>query len=177
MADSRQMLVEELQSIKNELASNYFVARCSVSAEVDAPDEILLLLVELHRQVDDFLFFVDFRVRLGSEIDESVFAVNFPVGLQGLANFLSGKDVALFERESAFQRINLEGQGLVWIGADDLQRAHAVALAFFDGDGDIDGLAVAMPCDQRDAQAVTLSVDVFENGLANGNLEIAVVAI
>jgi len=47
-----------------------FVAGGGVPAEVDAPDEILLLFVKLERQVDDFLFFVDFRVRLGSEIDE-----------------------------------------------------------------------------------------------------------
>src|SRR2546430_3546857 len=85
-----------------QFAANYFVAGGGVPAEVDAPDEILLLFVELQRQVDDFLIFVDFRVRLGSEIDESVFAVNFAVGFQGLANFFSGENVALFKRESTF---------------------------------------------------------------------------
>jgi len=68
--------------------------------------------VELQRQVDDFLFFVDFRVRLGSEIDESVFAVDLAVGLQGLANFFSGEDVALFEGESAFSASTLRDRAL-----------------------------------------------------------------
>src|SRR6266404_1958003 len=92
-----QSLVEELAFINRQFAANYFVAGGGVPAEVDAPDEILLLFVELQRQVDDFLIFVDFRVRLGSEIDESVFAVNFAVGFQGLANFFSGENVALFK--------------------------------------------------------------------------------
>src|ERR1700682_2861972 len=114
-----ETLVKELAFIDHQLAANYFVAGGGVPAEVDAPDEILLLLVELERQVDDFLFFVDFRVRLWSEIDESVFAVDLAVGLQGLANLFSGKNVALLEGESALQRIDLEGQSLVRIGADD----------------------------------------------------------
>ncbi len=83
----------------------------------------------------------------------------------------------MLEGECALQRIDLERQRLVRIGADDLQRAHVVALAFLDGDGDIDGLAVAPPGDQRNAHAETFGVDIFENGLANGNLEIAVVSI
>ena len=52
-----------------------------------------------------------------------------------------------------------------------------VALALFDGDGDIDGLAVAAPGDQGNAKAITLGVDIFKKGFADGHLEIAVVAI
>ena len=106
-AELPEAFVEELAFIDHQLAANYFVAGGGVPAEVDAPDEILLLFVELQRQVDDFLIFVDFRVRLGSEIDESVFAVNFAVGLQGFADFFGREDVALFEGEGALQSIDL----------------------------------------------------------------------
>src|SRR5205823_4998117 len=148
-----EALVEELAFIDHQLAANDLVARGGVAAEVDAADEILLLLVKLHGEVDDFLFFVDFGVRLGSEVDESVFAVNFAVGLEGLANFFGGEDVALFKRESGLEGIDIEVQGLVRIGTDDLQRAHAVAFSLFDGDGDVDGLAMAFSGDEGNAEA------------------------
>src|SRR5947208_1168779 len=148
-----EALVEELAFIDHQLAANDLVARGGVAAEVDAADEILLLLVKLHGEVDDFLFFVDFGVRLGSEVDESVFAVNFAVGLESLANFFSGEDVALFERESGLEGIDLEGQGFVRVGTDDLQRAHAVAFSLFDRDGDVDGLAVPFSGDEGNAEA------------------------
>src|SRR5260370_56544 len=172
------LIVEELAFINEQFAPNDLVAGGSVAAEVDAADEILLLLVEAQREIDDFVGVVDFGVRLGSEIDETVFAVNLAVGLECFANFFSGEDVSLFEGESALERINLEGQGFVRIGAYDLERAHAEALALFDGDGDVDGLAVAM-AENRDGhpRAPTLGINVFKNGFADGDLEIAVVAI
>src|SRR5438067_6989888 len=66
----------------------------------------------------------------------------------------------LLQQSTLFPYTTLfRSQGFVRIGADDLQRAHAVALAFFDGDSDIDGLAVAVPGDQRNAQPITFGVD------------------
>src|SRR6266436_5760324 len=176
-AELPETFVEELAFIDHQLAANDFVARGSVAAKVDAPDEILLLLIKPQRQVDDFVGIVDFGVRLGSEVDESVFAVNFAVGLQGLAHFFGREDVALLEGKSALQRVDLQRQGLVRIGADDFESAHAEALALFDGDGDVDGLAVAASEDQRNAQAIALGVNIIENGFANGHLEIPIVAI
>src|SRR5256885_7331975 len=164
-------LVEELAFIDHQLAANDLVTRGGVAAEVNAPDEILLLLVKLHGEVDDFLFFVDFGVRLGSEVDESVFAVNFAVGLEGLADFFGGEDVALFKRESGLEGIDLEGQGFVRIGTDDLQRAHAVAFTLFDRDGDVDGLAVAFSGDEGNAEAGMRGGNVLPNGVADGKLE------
>ncbi len=83
----------------------------------------------------------------------------------------------MLEGKSALQRVDLQRQGLVRIGADDFESAHAEALALFDGDGDVDGLAVAASEDQRNAQAIALGVNIIENGFANGHLEIPIVAI
>src|SRR5260370_32388557 len=176
-ADFPQALIEQLAFVNQQLTADHFVARGGVAGEIDAPDEILLLLVKFHRQVDDFLLFIDFRVRLGSEIDESVFTVNLAVILQVLADLFRREDVPLLERKSALQRVNLEGQGLVRIGADNLERTHVVAVALFDGDSDVDGLAVGATGDQRNAEAVPCGVDVIEDGLTDGHLEITVVAI
>src|SRR5260370_12620050 len=85
--------------------------------------------------------------------------------------------MGLLDWYSAFQRYHVEGEGFFRIGAHDFESAHAEALAFFDGDGDVDGLAVAAPHDQRNAEAITLGVDVFENGFADGHLEVTVIAI
>jgi hypothetical protein len=63
-------------------------------------NEVLFLLVKLHRQIDDLLFLVQFGVRFGREINESVFAVDFSVGLKGLAHLFRGKNISGSERES-----------------------------------------------------------------------------
>ncbi len=159
------------------MAPDDFVARGGVAAKVDATDKILLLLVELERQVDDFLCFVDVHLRLWGEVDKSIFAVDLAVLLQGFADLFGGEDVAFLERKSAFQCVDLERQGLVRISADDLQRPHVVAFALLNGDGNVDSLSMALPGDQRYAQAAAGGVDVFEDGLANDNFEVAVVAI
>src|SRR2546430_290954 len=172
-----ETLVEELALGNHKLAANDFVARSGVAAKVDAANKILLLFVEAQGQVNDLGGIVDFSIGLGGEIDESIFAVDFAVSLEGLADLFRGEDVALLEGESALQGIDLQRQGLVWIRADDFEGAHAIALALFDGDGDVDGLAVAFSGDKGNSQARMRSVNVIENRFANGDLEVAVVAI
>src|SRR6266853_1602257 len=176
-AELPETLIEELALVDHQLAADDLVARGGVAAEVDAADEILFLLVEPQRQVDDFIDVVNFGVRLGSEVDESIFAVNFPVGFQSLANFFRGEDIALFERECGLQRVHLKGQRFVRIGADNFERPHMEALALFDVNRDIDGLAVTMSGDERNAKAIALGVNVVEDGFADGHLEISIVTI
>src|SRR5260370_4299471 len=130
-AELPETLVEELAFIDHQLSANDFVARGGVAAEVDAPDEILLLLVKPHGEINDLIGVIDFRVRLGREIDETVFTVDFAVGFESLANFFSVADVALFEGERALQLADLVGQGFFRIRTDYFDSAHAVALALF----------------------------------------------
>src|SRR5437773_1324546 len=175
-ADCPGTCVEKLALVEQELAPDYLVARSGVSYKLDAPDVVLLLLVEPQGEVDDLPCLVDFRVGFRREVNEAVFAVDLAVGLQGLADFFGREDVSLLEREGALQRIDLEGKGLVWIGAYDLKGAHVVAVTLLDGYGDIDGPALAVT-GERNPEEIGLEFDVFENGLADGNLEIAVVSI
>ena len=53
-ADFPGALVEQLAFVDQQLAADDFVARGGVAAEIDAPDVILLLFVELHGHIDDF---------------------------------------------------------------------------------------------------------------------------
>ena len=176
-AELPQTLVEELAFINHQFAANDFVAGGGVAAEVDAVNVVLFLFVEAERQVDDLVGIVYFGVRLRREINEAVLAINLAVGFKGFADFFGGENVPLLERERGLERIHFERQSLVRVGADDFERAHAEAFALFDGDGDIDGLAVAPSGDERNAQAGVRGVHIFENGLADGNLEVAVVAV
>src|SRR5258708_10450015 len=176
-AEFPQALVEELAFVNHQLAPDDFVARGGVAAKVDTTDKILLLLVELERQIDDFLCFVDVHLRLRREVDKSIFAVDLAVLLEGFADLFGGEDVAFFERESALEGVDLERQGLVRISADDLQRPHVVAFALLDGNGNVDGLAVAFSGYERDAEAGVRGVNVLKNGFANDHFEVAVVAI
>src|SRR5258708_28744377 len=82
-----------------------------------------------------------------------------------------------FLGESSLQCVDLEGQGIVRIGAYDFEGAHAETLALFDGDGDVDSLAVAFSGDQGNAEARMRGINVFENGFADGNLEVTIVSI
>ena len=121
---------------------------------------------------------VDIELGLGGEIDESVLAVGFAVVFDGFADFGGGEDVAWLEREDSLERVDFEREGFVGVGADDFQRAHFVARAFFDGDGDVDGFAVGA-AGERDAELVALGVVIFEDRAVgrDDDLEVAVVLI
>ena len=175
-ADFPGALVEELAFVEKQFAANHFVASGGVAAEVDAADVVLLFLVEAHGDVDAFGGVVDIGLRFGSEIDETVLAVDLGVILHGLADLGGGEDVAFLEGEDVFEGVDFEREGFVGVGADDFQRAHLVAFAFFDGDGDVDGFAVGA-AGEGNAEAVALGVEIFEDGLADDYLEVAVVLI
>src|SRR6266481_3296486 len=111
-AELPETLIEELALVDHQLAANDLVARGGVAAEVDAPDEILLLFVEPQGQVDDFIDVVNFGVRLGSEIDESIFAVDFPVGFQSLRTFSVEKISPCLRGNAAFNASTLRDSAL-----------------------------------------------------------------
>src|SRR6202030_4579608 len=113
---------------------------------------------------------------LGGEIDEAVLAIGFAVVFNRFANFGGGEDVALMEWEEGLEGSDFKRERLVRIGADDFEAAHLVALALFDGDGNVNGFTLCA-ARQRNAQAVPLRVDIFQDGLADDDLEIAVVLI
>ena len=69
-------LIEDLAFVEQQFAADDFVAGGGVAAEIDAADKVLLLFVEIERQIDDFGVVVDIRNRVGSEIDEAVLAVS-----------------------------------------------------------------------------------------------------
>src|SRR5439155_21359805 len=114
-----ETLVEELALVNHKLAANDFVARSGVAAKVDAANKILLLFVEAQGQVNDLGGIVDFSIGLGGEIDESIFAVDFAVSLEGFGAFFRVEDVACFWGKRVLQAMYLKRQGLVWIRADD----------------------------------------------------------
>src|SRR6185369_14166435 len=147
-----------------------------VPAEIDAPDVILLLLAETHGHVNAFGSIVEFQLRLRGEVNEAILAINFAVLLHGLTNLGAGKDVALLKRKDCFQRVNFERQGLVRVSAYDLERAHVVALALFNRNGDIDGFAVRA-AGKRNPQLVALGVEIFQNRFADADLEVSIVLI
>ncbi len=136
----------------------------------------MLLFIELQRQVDHLFFVVDLRLRLGREIDESVLPVRFAVILKGLADFSHREKIALMKRENALQRVDLQRQSFVRVRADDFQRTHVVAVAFFNGNGDVDCFPVG-PARHRHAHAEPCRVHVLQNRLSDYRLEIAVVLI
>ena len=109
---------------------------------------------------------------------KSVLAVSFAVVFDGFADFGGGEDVALLQREDGLERFDFERESFIGVGADDFQRAHLVALAFFDGDGDVDGFAVGA-AGERDAEFVALRVVIFEDRAVgrDDDLEVAVVLI
>src|SRR5579862_4103730 len=171
------MLVEEAALVDEQFAADNLVARGGVSAEVDAPDVILLAFVELHGHVDALGSFVDFGIRLRNEIDETVLPVNLGVVLHRFTDFGGVKNVALLQRKNILERVGFQGEGLVRIGADDLDGAHRVAFALFDGDGDVDGFAGRAPGNDRNAPAPAGGVHIFENGIVDDDAEVAVVLI
>ena len=54
-------VVEHLAFVQQQFAADHFVARRGVSGKFDAPHEELLLLIELHGQIHDFLGVVRLR--------------------------------------------------------------------------------------------------------------------
>ncbi len=136
----------------------------------------MLLFSEAHGDIDALGGLVYIGLRLRGEIDEPVLAISLAVVIQGFANLGGGEDIAFLEGENALERIDFEGEGFVGVGTDDFQRAHLVALTFLDGDGDIDGFAVAAPGDGN-AHAEALGVDILEDGSVHDDFEIAIVLI
>jgi hypothetical protein len=63
------------------------LSRVVVFPEIDAPDEKLLLLVEIERQVDDLGVIVHIHLRRGGEIDEPVVSIKLGVVLDRFADF------------------------------------------------------------------------------------------
>src|SRR6266850_1634791 len=118
-ADFPGALVEELALVQKKLAADDFVAGGGVADKIDAADVILLLFVKAQGGVNALRGVVDIKLGLGGE-----------------------KDVAVFKGENGPKGVDFKRQGFIGIGADDFQRSHVVALALFDGDGDIHRFAV-----------------------------------
>src|SRR5882724_7547316 len=177
-ADFPGALVEELAFIDQQLAANYLVPRGGVSAEIDSPDVILFLLVELQRQVDDLPSLVDIEVGFGSEIDKAILTVDAGVILHRLAQFGDVQDLALLDGKCALKRIHFERERLIRIGTDDFERTHAELRTFFDGNRDVDGLALR-PAQHghRHAQLIAHGIDIFKRGRQDPNAEITVILV
>ncbi len=103
-ADFPAPLVEQLAFVEQQFAANDFVASGGIAAEVDATHVILFLLIELQRKVDDLSVVMDIEIRLGSEIDETVLAVDAGVFLHGLAELCDVKYFALLYRKGSLER-------------------------------------------------------------------------
>src|SRR5882724_12032407 len=157
-------LVEELALVEKKLAADDFVAGGGVADKIDAADVVLLFFVKAQSDVN----------ALGGEIDEAVLAIRFGVVLHGFADFGGGEDVAVFKGEDGPKGIDLKRKSFIGIGANDFERAHLVALAFFDGNCDIDGFSVAAAGDGN-THAKPNSVDVFEDWIAANGLEVAII--
>src|SRR6266436_1138701 len=175
-ADLPGALVEELTFVEKEFAADNFVARGGVADEIDAADVILLFFVEAHGDVNALGGLVDIGLRLRGEIDETILAIRFAVVIQGFANFGRGEDVAFLKGENSLERIDLQRESFIRIGADNFQRAHLVAIALFDGNGDIDGFAVSASS-YRDAHAEAGRIDILENRILHDNFEVAIVLV
>src|SRR5882757_4398993 len=154
--------VEELALVEKKLAADDLVASGGVADKIDAPDIILLFFVKAQSDVNALGSIVDIKLRLGGEVDEAVLAIRFGVILHGFADFGGGEDVAVFKGKDGPKGIDLKREGFIGIGANDLERAHLVALAFFDWNRDIDGFSVAAAGDGN-THAKPNSVDIFEN--------------
>ena len=136
----------------------------------------MLFFGEAHSYVDAFVDVVDIGLWLRGKVDEAVLAVSLAVVFDGFADLGDGEDVTFVEREKGFESIDFKRERFVRIGADDFEAAHLVALALFDGNGNVNGFPLRA-ARERDAQAVPFRVDIFENWLADDDLEIAVVLI
>src|SRR5882762_28865 len=175
-ADFPGALVEELALVEKKLAANDFVASGGVADKIDTTHVILLFFVKAQSDVNALGSIVDIKLGLGGEIDEAVLAVSFGVILHGFADFGGGEDVAVFKGKNGPKGVDLKREGFIGIGADDFQRAHLVALAFFDRNRDIDGFSVAATGD-RNAHAETGGVDIFEDRIAANGLEVAIILV
>src|SRR5882762_6772384 len=175
-ADFPGALVEELALVEKKLAADDFVAGGGVADKIDAADVILLFFVKAQSDVNALRGVVDIKLGLGGEIDEAVLAIGFGVILHGFADFGGGEDVAVFEGEDGPEGVDLKREGFIGIGADDFQRSHVVALALFDGNGDIHRFAVAT-AGNRNAHAETGGVNIFEDRIFHNHFEVAIVLI
>src|SRR5712672_2421851 len=164
-ADFPGALVEELALVEKKLAADDFVAGSGIADKIDAADVVLLFFVKAQRDVNALGSIVDIKLRLGGEVDEAVLAIRFGVVLHGFADFGGRENVAFFERENGPEGVDLKRESFIGIGANDFQRAHLVALAFFDGNRDIDRFSVAAAGDGN-AHAETGGVDIFEDWIA-----------
>ena len=70
-----QAIVVHLAFIQQNFPADHFIAGGGVTGKFDAAHEKLLLLIELHRQIYDFLHIIDLRHRLGYEINVAIFPV------------------------------------------------------------------------------------------------------
>ena len=137
-----QVVAEHVAFVEQEFAADDFVARAGVAGEIDAPDEELFLLVEGECQIDGLGVVVHFRVRHGGKIDEAEISVQLGVVLDGLADFGHAEDLALLDGENGFEIGNLEKEAFIGIRVAHVERAHAVPLAFLDGNRDVGGPAL-----------------------------------
>ena len=94
------------------------------------------------RQIDDLFVFEHVEVRLRSEIDVSVFTVELFVVVEGLAQLVCRKNVALLQGKDLFEEIGFEEKTLIGISANHVEVAHVVAVALFNFDGDVRALSV-----------------------------------
>ena len=92
-------VVEDLALVQQQLAPDHFVARRRVSGKFDPPDEKLLLLVEFHRQVHDFLRIVHIELGLGREVDVAIFAIKLAITVERLADLVGVENVAFLQRK------------------------------------------------------------------------------
>ena len=121
-------------------------------------------------QIHDLLFVVELGVGDGSEVNVAGLAVGFAQVLQTLGDFFAAENVAVLHGEKAAQGGDVR-DGFVVLEGD---RAEAVALAFLDGHGDIDGFP--QPClEQRNVEACVSGVVNLGLGIVDQHLEVAAV--
>src|SRR4029077_15941107 len=173
-----QIVAEHVAFIEQQFAADHFVARAGVAGEIDAPHEELFLLIEGEGQINGVGGGVYFRIGNSRKVDEAEISVQLGVVLDGLADFGHAENVAFFERKNGFEVRGLEKEALIGIGVAHMQRAHVVALAFFDGNGDV-RLPALMDSNQGYAfrQHSLIDGGVLNDRIFHQYLEISVVLV
>ena len=136
------MIVEQVAFANQQFAANDLIARGGVAGKLDATHVELLAFVEIESEIDSLGGVVDVAFRFGGEVDEAELAVELGVVFNGFADLGHAENVALMEREGFLERLALKREPFFRVGTANVELAHAIAVAFFNCDGDVGGLAV-----------------------------------
>ena len=146
MLTSHSRVLKMSPSSIMHFAADHLVARGGVAAEIDAPDEELLALVDIDSEIHLAVGLVGIEVGLGHGVDVAVGAVKLFQVLEALPQLFGGEDVARGHPEHrAHQHLRRAEQ----FHAHEIDLAEAVLPAFFHGHCDVGDFAGLVRIDQR----------------------------